>query len=184
MWERTGYAILPPELNIILKQFEDDYGYVHYSEFLEFVKKRKQNGGPCATHGRLVCAECITYGGIGESLSSSVIGRLYQQNKSTIREWKCCGYRPLRKRSRICSHCGLHSSMHAILPKQEISRACVSTPKHHYYTIKECTDESLHMILNQKRNPDSIVKALRNPVPIKDAFIIGKISHKNVKKEI
>jgi len=60
MWDSAGCPLLLTEANALVKRFDfHNDGWVDYNRFLRFARRHEK---PCAVHGRLICADCISYG--------------------------------------------------------------------------------------------------------------------------
>jgi len=60
MWDSAGCPLLFSEANSLVKRFDfHNDGWVDYHRFLRFARRHEK---PCAIHGRLICADCISYG--------------------------------------------------------------------------------------------------------------------------
>ena len=93
----AGCPLLPMEASAIAKRF-DAYSenYVNYKLYTSFARNQDE---PCATHSRLICAKCITYG-------------KRQRTDRII----CKRFRPTKTSKTMCV-CGAYVSSHEMMPK-------------------------------------------------------------------
>jgi hypothetical protein len=88
MWEAAGCPLLSQEVKGLISRFDHhNDGWIDYFRFLRFASRHEK---PCAIHGRLICADCVSYGKCVRH--GLVICKKFKSSSSSPNVCKCGAY--------------------------------------------------------------------------------------------
>ena len=106
MWDSAGCPLLKSECSALINRFDHhNDGWIDYHRFLRFASRHEK---PCAVHGRLVCAECISY---GECIKNGMV--------------VCSKFIPQIASPNVCT-CGHYVTAHEMIPEPNLDEEYVN----------------------------------------------------------
>ncbi|GMI33703.1 hypothetical protein TeGR_g1735, partial [Tetraparma gracilis] len=125
MWETAGCPLLNKEVKALVARFDHhNDGWIDYFRFLRFAASHEK---PCAVHGRLICADCISF---GKCIRHGVV--------------ICKKFRPSVSSNNVCK-CGAYISAHEMIPEPNNDEE---------YDTGYISKEQMDSIFKKEKKPD------------------------------
>jgi len=125
MWDSAGCPLLKSESGALLKRFDHhNDGWIDYHRFLRFASRHEK---PCAVHGRLICANCISY---GQCVKHGMV--------------VCSRFVPQLASPTVCT-CGHYVSAHEMIPEPNLDED---------YANGTLTKAQMDVIFKKEKKPD------------------------------
>jgi hypothetical protein len=125
MWDSAGCPLLKSESGSLVKRFDHhNDGYVDYYRFLRFASRHEK---PCAIHGRLICADCISF---GQCVKHGMV--------------LCSRFDPQLASPNVCK-CGHYVSAHEMIPEPNLDEE---------YANGVLSKAQMDVIFKKEKKPD------------------------------
>ncbi|GMI14663.1 hypothetical protein TrVE_jg1553 [Triparma verrucosa] len=125
MWDNAGCPLLVSEQTALTNRFDHhNDGWIDYHRFLRFAERHQK---PCAVHGRLICADCISY---GQCVKHGFV--------------ICSKFHPQIASPNVCT-CGAYITAHEMVPEPNLDEE---------YAHGVITKDQMDNIFKKEKRPD------------------------------